>query len=108
MQDPYTRIMGGEAFLFNVHIDEFTHGNRFNHEATRPRKLLLHKAEIRKIKQAIDTKGLTAVPLCFYLKRGKVKVEIGICRGKTKGDKRESLKKRDAAMEIKKAMKYRD
>jgi len=107
MADAYARVEGGELWMYNVHIDEFVHGNRFNHDPRRRRKLLVHRSELRKIKQQLDAKGLTAVPLSLYLKRGKVKVQLGICRGKSKGDKRETVKKREAEIEIRKALKNR-
>ena len=107
MADAYARVEGNELWMYNVHIEEFVHGNRFNHDPRRRRKLLVHRSELRKIKQQLDAKGLTAVPLSLYLKRGKVKVQLGICRGKSKGDKRETVKKREAQIEMRKAMKNR-
>ena len=102
MADAYARVEGNELWMYNVHIDEFVHGNRFNHDPRRRRKLLVHRSELRKIKQQLDAKGLTAVPLSLYLKRGKVKVQLGICRGK-----RETVKKREAQIEMRTAMKNR-
>ena len=103
--DAYVKFEKNEAWLLNVNISLYTHGNQFNHDPQRNRKLLLHKSEIRKMLQSVNEKGCTVVPIKFYLKRGKVKVEIGIAKGKTHGDKRETLKKRQADMDARKAMK---
>lgn len=103
--DAYVKFENNEAWLLNVNISLFSHGNQFNHDPKRNRKLLLHKYEIKKIMQSVNEKGCTVVPIKFYLKRGKVKVEIGIAKGKTHGDKRETLKKRQADMDARKAMK---
>ncbi len=103
--DAYVKFENNEAWLLNVNISLYTHGNQFNHDPKRNRKLLLHKSEIKKMQQAINEKGCTVVPIKFYLKFGKVKVEIGVGKGKTHGDKRESMKKRQADMDALKAMK---
>ncbi len=99
--DAHAQIRGGEVHLYNVHISEYTQGNRENHEPTRVRKLLLHKAEIRKLATSIQKKGLTLIPLSFYLKKGKIKVCLGACKGKTKSDKREVLKKKQVQRDLK-------
>ncbi|NOY08293.1 MAG: SsrA-binding protein SmpB [Spirochaetes bacterium] len=93
--DSYARINNDELWLFGFHISQYPFGNRFNHDPDRPRKLLVHKEELKRLKRKIDEKGLTLVPLKFYLKRGLVKLEIGICKGKKLFDKREDIKKRD-------------
>lgn len=103
--DSFVSIDRGEATLYNVNISPYDCGNRFNHEPTRPRKLLLHKAEIRKLAMQTREKGNTIVPLKFYLKHGKIKVEIGIAKGKTHGDKRETLKKKQSDLETRRAMR---
>ena len=105
LADSYARIDNEEAWLYNVHIGQYSHGNINNHEPMRPRKLLLHKREIRKMRAATEQKGLALIPLSFYLKRGRVKVGIGLCRGKTHGDKRETLKKRQAERDMRRLTK---
>jgi SsrA-binding protein len=105
LADSYARVERGELFLFNVHIAPYDHGNIHNHESKRPRKLLMHKREILKLNQQIREKGNTIVPLKFYLKNGRVKVEIGIGKGKDKGDKRNSLRTKQDNMTMKRAMK---
>jgi SsrA-binding protein len=95
LQESYGRIIKDEVWIVNSHINEYKYGNINNHEPTRNRKLLLNKREIRKIKQQLQEKGLTLVPLKIYFKGSLVKVEIGIARGKKLYDKRESIKKRD-------------
>lgn len=95
LQEAYGRIINDEAWLVNSHINEYKYGNINNHEPLRNRKLLLNKKEIRKIKQQLQEKGLTLVPLKIYFKGSLVKVEIGIAKGKKLYDKRESIKKRD-------------
>ncbi|HMQ70251.1 MAG TPA: SsrA-binding protein SmpB [Ignavibacteria bacterium] len=95
LQESYGRIINDEVWIVNSHINEYKFGNINNHEPTRNRKLLLNKREIRKIRQQLQEKGLTLVPLKIYFKGSLVKVEIGIARGKKLYDKRESIKKRD-------------
>jgi len=95
LQESYGRIINDEVWIINSHINEYKYGNINNHEPARNRKLLLNKREIRKIKQQLQEKGLTLVPLKIYFKGSLVKVEIGIARGKKLYDKRESIKKRD-------------
>jgi len=104
MQDSYVRILDGEAMLLNVHISTYEQGNQFNHDPKRKRKLLLHKREILKLFQQIREKGLTLVPLKFYLNKGLIKVELGLCKGKTKGDKRETLRERQDTKDARRAM----
>jgi SsrA-binding protein len=105
MADAYVKIINGQAFLLNVHIASYDHGNRFNHNTKRQRRLLFHKREILKLHQKIQEKGLTLVPLKFYLKGSLVKVEIGICKGKTYSDKRDTLRQRQDKMDAMKAMR---
>ena len=95
IQESYGRIVNDEVWIINSHINEYKYGNINNHEPLRNRKLLLNKREIRKIKQQLQEKGLTLVPLKVYFKGSLVKVEIGIAKGKKLYDKRESIKKRD-------------
>lgn len=100
MVDSYARVLNGEIVLLSMNISPYDFGNRFNHEPTRPRKLLLHKTEIRKIVALTREKGYTLIPLRVYLKNGKVKVELGVCKGKASSDKRETLKNRTQALEV--------
>jgi SsrA-binding protein len=106
LKDSYATIKGGEAFLLNCHISPYSHGNRENHDPTRTRKLLLHHKEIRKLIGKTQEKGLTLVPLRLYFKRGKVKVELGVARGKKNYDKRETERRKEADRETRKAVKY--
>ncbi len=105
--DSYVKITGAEALLHNVHIGPYEKSGDVNHEPKRVRKLLLHKSEIRKLTQATRQQSCTLVPLSFYLKNGWIKVSVGICRGKSKADKRETLKKSQADMDMRKALKRR-
>jgi SsrA-binding protein len=95
LQDSYGRIKNNEVWMINSHISEYRFGNINNHEPLRSRKLLLNKREIRKVKQQLQEKGLTLVPLKMYFKGSLVKVEIGMAKGKKLFDKRESVKKRE-------------
>lgn len=105
MGDSYVKIDAGELYLLNVNISHYSHGNLNNHETGRERKLLMHRKEITKLKVAVEAKGLTLVPLKFYMTRGKIKVKLGLCRGKNVADKRETLKKRAADIDASRAMK---
>ena len=100
LQEAYGRIINGEVWIVNSHINEYKFGNINNHEPLRNRKLLLNKKEIRKIKQQLQEKGLTLVPLKIYFKGSLVKVEIGIAKGKKLYDKRESIKKRETERKL--------
>lgn len=94
--ESYAEIRGGEAWLVNANIPEFSHGNRHNHEPKRPRKLLLHEREIEKLFGAVERKGMTMVPLSIYFNsRGRAKVELALAKGKQEHDKRASIKDRD-------------
>jgi SsrA-binding protein len=101
--DAFARVEKGEVWLYNAHIDEYSHGNIQNHEPKAPRKLLLHKSEIRKLFDLAAVKGNALIPLSFYWKNGKVKVALAAGKGKLQFDKREDLKKRDADRELKRA-----
>jgi SsrA-binding protein len=105
LKDGYVRVDEGQAFLHNIHISPYPFAHQFNHEPERVRQLLLHKNEIRRLMGKTHERGYTLVPLKMYLKRGKIKVEIGLAKGKTFYDKRENLKKRSAEREIEKVMK---
>ena len=100
MGEGYIKVENCQAFLYNMHISVYGFGNRFNHEVKRPRRLLLHKREIMKLAQMVNTKGGTIVPLKMYLKNGLIKVEIAYCQGKTHADIRETLRKREADMDM--------
>jgi SsrA-binding protein len=105
MKDSYISISNGEAYIKGLHISPYEFGNRFNHDETRDRKLLLHKNEILKLDQASRIKGYTVVPVRMYLSKGLAKLEIALAKGKNLHDKRESQKEKDARREIDKAMK---
>ena len=108
IKDSYANIRNNECYLLNMHINEYKEGNLFNHDPKRTRKLLLHKSEIKKLhdKVKIKLEGLTLVPLKLYFKKNKVKVLIGICKGKKLFDKRETIKERDLEREARKNQKY--
>ncbi|NVD44045.1 SsrA-binding protein SmpB [Qipengyuania atrilutea] len=94
--ESYAEVKGGEVWLINANIPEFSHGNRFNHEPKRPRKLLLNQREINKMMGAVERKGMTLVPLSVYFNRhGRAKVELGLAKGRKAQDKREYIKDRD-------------
>src|SRR5882762_2737364 len=101
--DAFARIEKDEAWIYNVHIDEYSHGNLQNHAPKAPRKLLLHKSEIRKLFELASVKGNALFPLSFYWKNGKVKVALAAGKGKALFDKREDLKTREADRELKRA-----
>jgi SsrA-binding protein len=105
--DGYGLITDGEAWLHGVHIPEYTQGTWTNHEPRRVRKLLLHRKEIDRLAGAIKEQGLTLIPLSLYFSGGKVKIELGLARGKRSYDKRHDLAKRDAAREMDRALRRR-
>ncbi|HIL08045.1 MAG TPA: SsrA-binding protein SmpB [Candidatus Latescibacteria bacterium] len=107
LKDSFAAVERGEVFLYNVHISQYKGGNNFNHETERVRKLLLHRNEIRKLTGKTEQQGLTLVPLKIYFKRGKVKVDLGLVRGKKEFDKRHSLAKRQADRDVERALKDR-
>lgn len=100
--DSYIRIKNNEAFIINMFIEKYDSGSIFNHETNRERKLLLHKKEIKKIKEKVIKEGYTLIPLKIYLKNNVAKVLIGLAKGKKKYDKREDIKKRDLEREVNK------
>ncbi len=105
--DAYAVVKDGEVWLLNAHIAPYTHGNVWNHDPTRSRKLLLHQKEIRELIGAVERKGLTLVALELYFKHGRAKVRIGLARGKKLHDKRADLKARDDAREMQRALRVR-
>jgi SsrA-binding protein len=107
LKDSYAALENGEAYLFDCHISPYPNGGYANHEPTRPRKLLLHRREIRRLVGKTQERGLTLIPLKLYFLRGKVKVEMALARGKKQYDKREDLKRRDADREIERAFRER-
>jgi SsrA-binding protein len=108
LQDAFARVDNGEVWLYNVHISPYEQGNRFNHDPLRPRKLLLHRNEIRKMIGAVQEKGLTLVPLDLHFSGGRAKVNLALVRGKQLHDKRDSIRERDQQREIQRGFKDRD
>ncbi len=106
--DSYAEVVGGEVYLRNAHIDQYEPAARFNHDPLRPRRLLLHKREIRKLAGKVAERGYTLVPLSLYFKNGKVKVDLALARGKKSYDKREAIKERDQSREIMREIRGRD
>src|SRR5690349_20241652 len=105
--DAFARVDNDEVWLHNAHIDEYSHGNLMNHAPKAPRKLLLNRPEIRKLFELASVKGNALIPLSLYWKNGRVKVALGVGKGKAQFDKREDLKRRDADREMKRAtMKF--
>ena len=105
LKDSYSTIKNGEAFVFSMHISPYEHGNIFNKDPMRDRKLLLNKREINKLIGLIQTKGYSLIPISLYFKGNKVKLELGIGKGKKLYDKREDIAKKDAQMKIQRALK---
>ncbi|CCZ56773.1 ssrA-binding protein [Clostridium sp. CAG:762] len=105
IKDSYAIIRDDEAYLLNAHISLYKEGSSFNHEEQRTRKLLLHKKEILKIKNKLDIEGYTLIPLKMYFKGEKLKVLLGVCKGKKNYDKKQSLKERDIMREANRNLK---
>ncbi|MBP5402492.1 MAG: SsrA-binding protein SmpB [Treponema sp.] len=93
--DSFAEIINNEVFLKGFHISEYSYSSVFNHNPDRPKKLLLHQDEIKRLKRKVEEKGITLIPLDFYLKNGRVKVNLGLCKGKKMFDKRASIKGKD-------------
>jgi SsrA-binding protein len=108
LKDSYALVKDGEVFIHEMHISPYTYGNRQNHDPLRVRKLLLHKSEIKRLYGKSRERGLALIPLKLYFKSGKVKMEIGIGRGKKLYDKRESLKVKEDRREIERGMRRKD
>ena len=104
--DAYAAIDNGELWLIGFHISPYDFGNIMNHDPDRRRRLLVHKREVKWLKRQTDEKGLTLVPLRFYLKRSKVKCELGVCRGKKLYNRREDIKKRDLDREAERELRH--
>ena len=104
--DSYAKIENNELWLIGINISLYDHGNINNHDPERNRKLLAHKDEIKRLKRKVDTKGLTLVPLRFYLKHGIVKLELGICKGKKEFDRRDDIKRKDQKRDAERDLRY--
>jgi len=107
LQDAYAEVSGGEIILRNAHIDQYQPASRFNHDPLRPRRLLLHKAEIRRLAAKVSERGYTLVPLSIYFREGKAKVDLALARGRKSYDKREAIRERDVRREVERAMRGR-
>jgi len=111
LKDAYARVKGSEVILYNWHISPYSHGNRFNHEPLRPRKLLLHRTQIHRLEREQSASGRTLIPLRVYLKDGVVKIELGLAKGKKQHDKRDAKRletlKREAAQAVRERVKGR-
>jgi len=105
--DSFVQIRGGEVFLYNLHIAPYS-ATSFDYNPKRERKLLLHKSQIRRLAGILTQRGLTLIPLCIYFKKNKVKVEIGLAKGKKLYDKREKIKRRIVERESRRILKYRN
>ena len=106
LDNSYALIKNNEVYLLNTFIKHYKEGNIFNHDESRSRKLLLHKKEIKKLKESIEKERMTLIPLKLYFVKNKVKILIGVCRGKKNYDKRESLKEKDMKRTLEKRGKY--
>ena len=107
LKDSYVIAKNGEAYVHSMHISPYDKGNIFNHDPDRPKRLLLHKREINKLYALVKQDGYALIPLSVYFKDARVKVELGICKGKKNYDKREATAQRDARREMDRAMKAR-
>ena len=108
LKDSFAQVdRNGELLVHGMHISPYEQGNIFNTDPLRPKKLLMHKSEIRKLQQQVMQKGLTLIPLSVYLKDGRMKLELGLCRGKKLYDKRDDMAKKDAQRDIERHMRDR-
>lgn len=98
--DAFAEIIKNEVWVKNLHISEYSFSSIFNHNPDRPKKLLLHKEEIKRLDRKVQEKGFTLIPLDFYLKNGRVKVKLGVCKGKKQFDKRADIKERDVKRDL--------
>lgn len=108
LKESYAQVRDNEVVVQSMHISPYEQGSIFNTDPMRPKKLLLHKAEIRKLKAQVQQKGFTLIPLSVYLKDGRMKLELGVCRGKQLHDKRDDLASRDAKRDMERAMRQQD
>jgi SsrA-binding protein len=107
LSDSYGKFKDGELYLVDAHISPYEQANRENHDPLRERKLLLHKSEIRKLQGKVAERGFSLIPLKLYFKRGRIKVELALARGKKTYDKREAIKKKDQRRELERLVKFR-
>ena len=107
LKDSYCIAKNGEIYIHGMHISPYEHGNIFNKDPVRPRRLLMHKREIRKLQAPVQQVGMALGPLSGYFKNSRVKIEVGVCKGKKNYDKRDAAAKRDARREMDRAMKSR-
>ncbi len=105
LKESWAHVLRGEIFVEGMHISPYEQGNQFNRDPMRPKRLLLHKSEIRKLDGLVARQGYTLVPLEIYLKDGRMKLQLGLCRGKAEHDKRDATAKRDADREIRRALR---
>jgi len=105
LKDGYAKIKGGELWLENVHISPYPFAHYGNHEPTRPRKLLVHKGELRRLTGKVAERGFSLVPLSLYFKRGRAKVQLGLAKGKTAPDKKKSIRERQESRAIERTMR---
>lgn len=105
ISESFVRVDKGKVILYHAHIDEYSFGNRENHNPVRPRELLLHRREILKLQTAVQIEGQAIIPLRIYLKNGLIKVEVALCKGKKLFDKRETIKRKTQMREVERAMK---
>ncbi|MDD5168672.1 MAG: SsrA-binding protein SmpB [Syntrophales bacterium] len=108
LKDSYALVKDGEVWIHEMHVSPYSHGNRYNHDPLRTRKLLLHNREIKRLYGKSREKGLSLIPLKIYFKNGKVKVEIGIGRGKKLYDKREDMKLKDDKRDMQRALRAKN
>ena len=108
LKESWAQIRKGEIFVEGMHISPYEQGNQFNRDPLRPRKLLLHRGEIRKLDSLVSRQGYTLIPLEIYLKDGRMKLQLGLCKGKHQHDKRDTMARRDADIEIRRAMRHQE
>jgi SsrA-binding protein len=108
LKESFARIDGRELFLYGCHIDPYANASTYNHDPVRPRKLLVHRRELRRLEDAVSREGMTLIPLAVYFKDGRAKVELGVAHGKKQHDKRDSIKRREQDRDIRRAMTRRE
>ena len=108
IKEAYAQVVNGEIIIYGMHISPYDEGNIFNVDPLRPKKLLLHKAEIRRIEGMLNQQGLTLIPLSMYLKNGRVKINLGICKGKKNYDKRDAMLEKAHKRDIERQMKEKN
>ena len=107
LKDAFCTVKNGELFAHGIHISPYTHGSYYNRDPDRPKRLLMHRREIRKLQARVQQDGLTLIPLSLYFRDGRVKVELGLCKGKKLYDKREAAAEKSARRDMDRAMKER-